>query len=302
MAYLTEKFGPVGGFHPFAGAGEAVAAARVPTIKPRSTTAAVRRRAGAGIGTFIYGLPLLGLFFLTWEIAPRLGWLNRIFFPPLSEVLVAWWDLLASGVLVEHIGISLQRAAVGFGLGVIVAIPLGLLMGRYSLFEKISDLLVQTLRNTSQFALLPVFILLLGIGEESKVAITFYASVFFLLVNTISGVKSVDPLLIKAARSMGTSDFDMFRKIILPASIPSIVAGARLGVKSSLFAVIGAEMLAAKSGLGFLIQNSQLMMETADMYAGILTLTVIGLVVNYLLVWFERWATAWKGQSEASMI
>jgi NitT/TauT family transport system permease protein len=217
-------------------------------------------------------------------------------------VLVAWWDLLASGVLVEHIGISLQRAAVGFGLGVIVAIPLGLLMGRYSLFEKVSDLLVQTLRNTSQFALLPVFILLLGIGEESKVAITFYSSVFFLLVNTISGVKSVDPLLIKAAHSMGTSDFDMFRKIILPASIPSIVAGARLGVKSSLFAVIGAEMLAAKSGLGFLIQNSQLMMETADMYAGILTLTVIGLVVNYLLVWFERWATAWKGQSEASMI
>ncbi|MEI8701780.1 MULTISPECIES: ABC transporter permease [unclassified Mesorhizobium] len=302
MAYLTEKFGPAGGFQSFAGAGEAVAAARVPAIKARSATPAVRRRRGAGFGTFIYGLPLLGLFFLTWEIAPRLGWLNRIFFPPLSEVLVAWWDLLASGVLVEHIGISLQRAAIGFALGVVVAIPLGLLMGRYSLFEKVSDLLVQTLRNTSQFALLPVFILLLGIGEESKVAITFYSSVFFLLVNTISGVKSVDPLLIKAARSMGTSDFDLFRKIILPASIPSIVAGARLGVKSSLFAVIGAEMLAAKSGLGFLIQNSQLMMETADMYAGILTLTVIGLVVNYLLVWFERWATAWKGQSEASMI
>ncbi|RVD34970.1 ABC transporter permease subunit, partial [Mesorhizobium sp. M8A.F.Ca.ET.023.02.2.1] len=102
--------------------------------------------------------------------------------------------------------------------------------------------------------------------------------------------------------SMGTSDFDLFRKVILPASIPSIVAGARLAVKSSLFAVIGAEMLAAKSGLGFLIQNSQLMMETADMYAGILTLTVIGLTVNYLLVWFERWATAWKGQSESSLI
>ncbi|MER9756655.1 ABC transporter permease [Mesorhizobium sp. M0166] len=302
MAYLTEKFSPAGGFHPFAGAGEAMVAARVPALKARSATPAVRRKRGASFGTFIYGLPLLGLFFLAWEIAPRLGWLNRIFFPPLSEVLVAWWDLLASGVLVEHIGISLQRAAIGFALGVVVAIPLGLLMGRYSLFEKVSDLLVQTLRNTSQFALLPVFILLLGIGEESKVAITFYSSVFFLLVNTISGVKSVDPLLIKAARSMGTSDFDLFRKIILPASIPSIVAGARLGVKSSLFAVIGAEMLAAKSGLGFLIQNSQLMMETADMYAGILTLTVIGLAVNYLLVGFERWATAWKGQSEASPI
>lgn len=301
MAYLTEKLGPAIGFR--SAGGEVAVPAKTPAIKARSVAVGAKfRKKRAHAGTFLYGLPLLGLFFLLWEIAPRLGWLNRIFFPPLSEVIVAWWNLFASGVLIEHIGISLQRAAIGFALGVVVAIPLGLLMGRYALFEKVSDLLVQTLRNTSQFALLPVFILLLGIGEESKVAITFYSSVFFLLVNTISGVKSVDPLLIKAARSMGTSDFDLFRKVILPASIPSIVAGARLAVKSSLFAVIGAEMLAAKSGLGFLIQNSQLMMETADMYAGILTLTVIGLTVNYLLVWFERWATAWKGQPESSLI
>ncbi|RVA27832.1 ABC transporter permease, partial [Mesorhizobium sp. M7A.F.Ca.US.001.01.1.1] len=154
MAYLTEKFGSAGALHLFAGAGETVAAARVPAIKANAKI----RSKKASHGTFLYGLPLLGLFFLLWEIAPRLGWLNRIFFPPLSEVLVAWWALLASGVLIEHIGISLQRAAIGFALGVVVAIPLGLLMGRYSLFEKVSDLLVQTLRNTSQFALLPVFI------------------------------------------------------------------------------------------------------------------------------------------------
>ena len=251
-------------------------------------------------GTFTYGLPLLLAFLVLWEIAPRLGWLNRIFFPPLSEVALAWYAMLLDGTLTANIGISLQRAAIGFILAVIIAVPLGFLMGRYPLFEKVSDLLVQTLRNTSQFALLPVFILLLGIGEASKIAITFYSSVFFLLINTISGVKSVDPLLLKAARSMGTSDIDMFRKVILPASIPSIVSGMRLAVKSSIFAVIGAEMLAAKSGLGFLIQQSQLMMETADMYAGIITMTVIGLLVNYLLVWFERWSTAWQGNSDTS--
>lgn len=284
MAYFTDKLGAASGFPSFG--------------RPKASLG--RRRRGAEGGMLSHGLPLLVAFFLLWEIAPRLGWLNRIFFPPLSEVLVAWRDLLVSGVLAEHIGISLQRAAIGFGLAVLVAIPLGFVMGRYSLFEKVADLLVQTLRNTSQFALLPVFILLLGIGEASKVAITFYSSVFFLLINTISGVKAVDPLLVKAARSMGTGDLDMLRKVILPASIPSIVAGARLAVKSSIFAVIGAEMLAAKSGLGYLIQQSQLMMETADMYAGILTLTAIGLLVNYLLVWFERWATAWQYQSEPS--
>ena len=272
----------------------------MPPRAERTVNDALRKPNRFTASTFVYGLPLMIAFFLLWEIAPRLGWLNAIFFPPLTEVLDAWWAMALDGTLGSNIGISLQRAFIGFVLAILTAVPLGFLMGRYQTFEKVSDLLVQTMRNTSQFALLPVFILLLGIGEASKIAITFYSSVFFLLINTIAGVKSVDPLLLKAARSMGTSDLDLFRKVILPSSIPHIVAGARLAVKASIFAVIGAEMLAAKSGLGFLIQQSQLMMETADMYAGILTMTFIGLFVNYLLVWFERWATSWKGPSESS--
>ncbi|MBB3458011.1 NitT/TauT family transport system permease protein [Rhizobium sp. BK313] len=287
MAYVSDKTGFAGNLRSLRD-GSADRATPQKARKPRQ------------VPGYLYGLPLLIAFFALWEIAPRAGWLNRIFFPPLSEVCVAWWAMVLDGTLIDNIGISLERAAGGFGLAVVVAIPLGFLMGRYPIFEKVSDLLVQTLRNTSQFALLPVFILLLGIGEASKIAVTFYSSIFFLLVNTIAGVKSVDPLLIKAARSMGTSDLNLFRKVILPASIPSIVSGMKLAVKSSIFAVIGAEMLAAKSGLGFLIQQSQLMMQTADMYAGILTMTAIGLLVNYLLVWFERWATAWKSHSDHS--
>jgi NitT/TauT family transport system permease protein len=249
------------------------------------------------------GLPLMVLFLLLWEIAPRAGWLNPIFFPPLSRVVEALGQMVRSGLLFENIGISLQRAALGFALAVVVAIPLGFLMGRYALFERVTDFLVQTLRNTSQFALMPVFILVLGIGEASKVAVCFYAAVFFLLINTIMGVKSVDPLLLKAARSMGTSDLDLFRKVIFPSSIPSIVAGARLAVKSALFSVIAAEMLAAQSGIGYLIQHAQLMLETADMYAAIITLTIVGLLVNYGLVAIERRATRWRASvgGEASL-
>jgi NitT/TauT family transport system permease protein len=289
MAYLTDKLGHITGFNTL------FTSANASSHIPGSI---VRKKPRADLSSLYLGLPLIAAFLLLWEIAPRLGWLSPIFFPPFSEALVALRDLAAAGTLSVHILASLQRAAAGFALAVVVAIPLGFLMGRYSRFEKCTDLLVQTLRNTSQFALLPVFILLLGIGEASKIAITFYASVFFLLINTITGVKAVDPLLVKAARSMGTSDLDMFRKVILPASIPSIVAGARLGVKSSVVAVIGAEMLAAKSGLGYLIQNSQLMMQTADMYAGILTLTLMGLAINYLLVWFEKRATSWKSHTD----
>src|SRR6478735_7828567 len=243
------------------------------------------------------GMPLMVLFLLLWEIAPRAGWLNPIFFPPFSRVVEALGHMVSSGLLFENIGISLQRAALGFALAVVVAIPLGFLMGRYGLFERVTDFLVQTLRNTSQFALMPVFILVLGIGEASKVAVCFYAAVFFLLINTIMGVKSVDPLLLKAARSMGTSDLDLFRKVIFPSAIPSIVAGARLAVKSALFSVIAAEMLAAQSGIGFLIQHAQLMLETADMYAAIITLTIVGLLVNYGLVAIERRATRWRGSA-----
>ncbi|MBC7736148.1 MAG: ABC transporter permease [Candidatus Saccharibacteria bacterium] len=256
--------------------------------------AAVNWPAGRGYGTLVTGLPLMIAFLTLWEAAPRLGWMNPIFFPPFSVVLSALWDLIASGTMAKHIGISLERAGLGFALVVTVAIPLGVLMGCYQAFERATDFLVQTLRNTSQFALLPVFVLLLGIGEASKIAITFYAVVFFLLVNTIMGVKSVDPLLLKAAKSMGTSDWDLFRKVIFPSAIPSIVAGTRLGVKASLFSVITAEMLAARSGIGYLIQNSELMLKAPDMYAAILTLTVVGLLVNYGLVWIEKQATHWK--------
>lgn len=246
-------------------------------------------------GTFVYGVPLVAAFFLLWELAPKIGIVSPIFFPPFSKAVIALKGLLVSGELFRHMGVSLQRALIGFILAVVAAIPLGFLMGRYSRIEKIADLMVQGLRNTPHFALLPVFIMLLGIGEASKIAITFLAAFWFILINTISGVKCVDPLYIKAARSMGTSDADIFVKVILPASIPSIVSGARLGVKSSLMAVIGAEMLAAKSGLGFFIQNSHLMYRIPEMYAGILVLAILGLTINYLLVWLEKSATPWKG-------
>jgi NitT/TauT family transport system permease protein len=242
--------------------------------------------------------PLIVALLLLWEAAPRLGLVDAVFIPPFSQVAAAWWDLLISGELLMHIEASLLRSVVGFILAAAVAIPLGFLMGRYERFEKTTDLLVQSLRNTPQFALLPLFIIVMGIGEASKIAITFYSAIWFILINTISGVKNVDPLLIKAARSMGTSDAMIFSRVLLPASVPSIVSGARLGVKAAVVSVIGAEMLAAKSGLGFLVQHSQLMMEMPQMYAGIITITAIGLITNYALVWVEGHATRWKSASE----
>ncbi|MDP4193233.1 MAG: ABC transporter permease [Bacteroidota bacterium] len=250
------------------------------------------------LSSVFLGIPLIIVFFILWEVLPRVDILNPIFFPPFSKVIYSLKDIVLSGELPKNIEVSLLRALIGFLLGAVVAIPLGFLMGRYSIFEKLTDLFIQMLRNTSQFALLPVFIMLLGIGEASKIAMTFNAAVWVILINTISGVKGVEPLLIKAAVSMGTSDKDLFKKVIFPASFPSVVAGARLAIKGSLMAVIGAEMLGAKSGLGFFIQNAQLLYRIPEMYAGILVLTAIGLTLNYLLIWVEKKATSWKNQND----
>jgi NitT/TauT family transport system permease protein len=246
---------------------------------------------------FFSGIPLIVFFCLLWELLPRTGLLNPIFFPPFSEVLLALNALIRSGELLVHIGSSLFRAMAGFLFALLIAVPLGFLMGYYRKFERATDLMIQTLRNVSQFALLPVFIMLFGIGEMFKIGLTFYASIWHMLINTISGVKNVDPLLIRAAVSMRTSRTDLFRKVVLPASFPSVVAGMRLGGRSAMMAVIGAEMIAAKSGVGYFVQYSQLIYHFPDMYAGIIVLCILGLVLNYFLVWIEKKATPWKLQN-----
>jgi NitT/TauT family transport system permease protein len=255
-----------------------------------------------GLNKWSQGIPLVLAFFAIWEALPRLGLIDPLFLPAFSTTIKTLFDLIVSGKLLLHVLVSLQRSLAGFGLAVLVAVPLGFLMGWYSRFERYTDLLMQSLRNTSTFALLPIFLLLLGLGEASKIAIIFYGASWQLLMNTISGVKSVDPIYIKAAKSMGVTDRDLFRKVILPASIPSIVVGARMGAKIALMVVIAAEMIGAKTGLGFFIQNAQFNFMIPEMYAGILTLAILGLAINYLLVWFEKKATYWKGEFGSGII
>jgi NitT/TauT family transport system permease protein len=233
-------------------------------------------------------------FLLLWEAAPRLGLVNITFFPPLSEVLSAWWKLLLSGDLAVHTEASLLRSIGGFLLAVLVSIPLGLAIGWWRPVESYLNPLLEAFRNTAALAILPVFILLLGLGETSKIAIVFYACMFPLLLNTISGVKNVDPLLIKSARSMGLSPLSLFRKVIIPASVPTIFVGIRQSGAASILVLVAAEMVGAKSGLGYLIQYTQFSFQIAEMYAGIISISVIGILLNTLLLFIERKLTAWK--------
>ena len=236
----------------------------------------------------------LFIFLILWELLPASGIINKAFFAPPSEVFEALIRLTASGELWIHTRISLQRALTGFSLAAITMIPLGFLMGWYRGFEEIADGLVQTLRQTSSLSLFPVFILFLGIGEISKIAVIFWGAQWPILLNTVSGVRSVDPLLIKSARSMGSSEVSLFRKVVLPSSLPSIITGVRLSATHSIIVLVAAEMIGAKSGLGYSVINWEYNFMIPEMYAAVVTLALLGLITNYSLVWFEKTTTKWK--------
>jgi NitT/TauT family transport system permease protein len=237
---------------------------------------------------------LVVAFFIAWEIAPRVGIVDRTFLPPLSEILVDGGRLIANGQLLNHVEASVARALAGLFVAIAVGIPLGLAIGWYGRLAELVTPLLELFRNTAALALLPVFILLLGIGEASKAALVVYSCLWPILLNTISGVHGVDPLLIKAARGMGLSPVRLFWKVILPAAVPTIFVGIRLAGAYSLVVLVAAEMIGAKSGLGYLIIYSQYNFQIQDMYVGILTITVIGLAFNRGLMAVERHFSSWK--------
>jgi len=241
-----------------------------------------------------YSLSLV-VFILFWETLPRLGVINPTFLPTASVVGGAIVSMTLSGEIFTHIAISLQRALIGFGLAVLTAVPIGFAMGWSKSFEEYTDGLLQLLRQTSSLSLFPVFILFLGIGETSKVAIIMWACFWPILLNTISGVKDIEPLLIKMARSLNMgSGLNLFFKVVIPATIPSIMTGIRLSASVAIIVLVAAEMIGSSSGLGYMILTSEYNFMLPKMYAGIVILAVMGFLINYTLVWLEAKATTWK--------
>ncbi|MGX1562782.1 ABC transporter permease [Streptomyces sp. NPDC055506] len=231
---------------------------------------------------------------LLWETAPRLGLVDRTFLPPFSEVARAWWELAVDGQLADNARASLVRSLSGFGLAVLVAVPLGLLIGWYRPVADFLGPLLEVFRNTAALALLPVFVLLLGIGETSKISIVLYACTWPILLNTISAVRGVDPTLLKLAKSMDLSAPRLFQKVILPSAVPVVFTGIRLAGAVSILVLVAAEMIGAKAGLGYLINASQYNFAIPQMYAGIITISAIGVAFNQLLVAVERRLSTWR--------
>lgn len=251
----------------------------------------VRRTRALTLGRSLAGLVTLAL---VWEVAPRVGLVDAYFIPPLHVVLQTWWEMVTSGELWRHVSASLVRSAIGFGLAIVLAIPLGAAIAWYRPVREFSTPVLEIFRNTAALAILPVFMLLLGIGETSKVAIVLYACFFPILLSTISGVASVDVQLLRTARVLGLSPVETFRKVVFPAAVPTIFTGIRISGAAAILVLIAAEMIGATAGLGFLINYAQFNFLIPTMYAAIITTSAIGVGVNYGLVALERRFSRWR--------
>jgi NitT/TauT family transport system permease protein len=234
------------------------------------------------------------LFLLLWEIAPRLGLINRMFLPPFSEIIARGADYALAGKLAPQILVSVGRAAGGFALGVVTAVPLGILLGWYRPLEAYLNPLLQLLRQTNPVSLFPAFILFFGIGYITNIAIIYWVVVWPILLGTINGVRQADPALVKYARSVGLPDSKIFTKVVLPSAAPSIITGARLAATYSFLMLVVSEMVGASSGLGYLIVNAQYLLSVHLLYVGVIVLALLGIASNWGLVAIERRLTAWK--------
>jgi len=229
-----------------------------------------------------------------WELLTRTGRIPALFLPSPLGVINAGVEMARSGELATHVATSLRRIALGFGLGALGGVSVGLVTGFWSVAEAVGNPLIAATFPIPKIALLPLLILWLGIGEASKVAVIMLGVFFPLAINTHTGVRTADPLLIRAAASFGAGRVSLIRKVLLPSALPMIFAGLKLGAGTALLLLVAAEMIAANAGIGFLILHAQNLMETTKLMVGIVLLSLLGVASHWLLVRLERAALPWK--------
>lgn len=229
---------------------------------------------------------------ILWEIAGQT--LDSVLIPPLSKIASAWIRLLISGKLLANLLMSLWTLAAGFFLAVIVGVLIGLLMGRFRAVEHFLDLYINTLMSAPMTAFVPALILWFGLGIESRIAVVFLFAVFVIVINTMTGVKQVDRTFVEMGRSFGAREAEVFFKIILPAAMPAIMAGIRLGMGRAVKGMVTAEMLLTLTGIGAMIMQYGSAFATDALFAVILTILIVAMITMKLVEAVDQWLTGWK--------
>ena len=249
--------------------------------------AAPNKRAGASLSPHArrvlrkvgFAIVSLGTILIIWHFS-----VGTLFNPVLVASPKATFTkiavMLASGELLMHVGVSLKRVLIGYVTGCVLGIFFGAIIGRIPAVADLSDPVLELIRPISPVALVPLAMLWFGIGELSKYFIIIYATVIIVLLNTAAGVSRTPVARIRAARCLGATDYQVFRKVVLPSAVPYILTGMRVALGFSFMGIVAAELIGAREGLGFLIMNSQLLLQTDQLFVGLLTLGIVGLIVD----------------------
>jgi len=236
-------------------------------------------------------LPLAVL--AAWEAASRTGWLSSRILPEPWSVATAFVSLLASGELPHHVGVSTARALAGLALGGTAGLLLGLLTGTFRRAEVLLDTSLQMVRNIPPLALIPLVILWFGIDESAKLFLVAVGVFFPIYLNTFHGIRSVDAGLIEMARSYGLSGWPLYRQVILPGALPSILVGLRFSLGLMWVLLIVAETISAQAGIGYMTMNAREFLQTDVVLVGILLYALLGKLADLIARGLERWWLRW---------
>lgn len=231
---------------------------------------------------------------LLWEAAARQGWIDRRFFAAPSEAFDAAVAMTKSGELWENVSVSLVRIGVGFVLGAVPGIVIGLAMGLFGPVRAVLQPLVDCTFPIPKIAILPLFLMIFGLGEESKYAIIAVAVIYLVLINTAAGVRNIDRIYLDVCRNYRAGPLMMFTDVALPGALPMIVTGLKLGMGIALLVIVSAEFVGAKSGIGYLIWNSWQTFQVEKLYVGLFVSALLGFLASILLNVLERVLIPWK--------
>lgn len=239
------------------------------------------------------GLLIPAILMLIWFIVTKLELISFYIIPPPAQVLTTTLVLLEKGTLLHHLSTSFYRVISGFTISFLFAFPLAVLLGMNRRFAPFINPPVEFIRHIPPLACIPILILWLGIGEASKLAVIILASFFPVFLNTLNGISQCDKKLLEVGDAFGLKPSEKFRHIILPASLPSIVVGMRLGLGYSWRALIGAELVAASSGIGYMILDAEQISRSDIVIIGILTIGSIGYFIDYLFLKLAQYGMPW---------
>ena len=244
---------------------------------------------------------LNGLFFLlvlllAWEWLARAEWVNPLLVPAPSRILSTFLLLVGSGEIPSQIVASLRRAAVGYVLAALVFIPLGILMGLFDPLHRALEVIVEMARPIPPPVVIPVAMLFFGLGDEMKIFVIFFSCAWPILLNTLDGVKNIDRVLLFTARTFSLSQTKVIPRVILPACPPQVIPGSRVSLPITLILVVISEMVGSTDGIGYFILDSQRRFRITQMYAGMLSLAILGYTLNHLFDVLQARLVPWQGR------